>query len=138
MARTVADAVAVFDVIAGPDPRDPITLESRDKLPAGGYKQFLKTDGLRGARIGVLRYVVGLTADPEVVGIFNRAVADLKKQGATIVDPVSIPELEQTPNVYTRGEDLVWTRCSPFKYQLRDFLAREPNPPVRGVDEIVK
>lgn len=138
MARTVADAVTVFDVIAGPDPDDPVTLASRDKTPPGGYKQFLKADGLRGTRIGVLRYVVGPTADPEIVRLYDRAIADLKRQGASIVDPVSIPDLEKMPNVYTRGEDLVWTRCSPFKYQLRDYLAHEPNAPVHDVDEIMK
>jgi len=139
MARTVADAVAVFDVISGPDPGDPVTLASGDKIPSGGYEQFLKADGLRGARVGVLRYVVGPTADPEVVRLYDRAITDLKGQGATIIDPVSIPELEKTPNVYTRGEDLVWTRCSPFKYQLRDYLALQgASAPVHDVDEIVK
>ena len=140
MARTVADAVAIFDVIAGPDPDDPVTMASRDKLPSGGYAQFLRVDGLRGARIGVLRYVMDpRTADPEVVQVFDRAVADLKAHGAIVVDPVSIPELETTPNVYTKGEALVWTRCSPFKYQLHDYLALlGPHASVHDVDEIVR
>jgi amidase len=140
MARTVADAVAIFDVITGPDADDPITMASREKLPSGGYAQFLRADGLRGARIGVLRYVMNpQTADPEVVQLFDRAVADLKAQGASVVDPVSIPELERTPNVYAEGEALVWTRCSPFKYQLHDYLASlGPSAPVHDVDEIVK
>jgi Asp-tRNA(Asn)/Glu-tRNA(Gln) amidotransferase A subunit family amidase len=139
MARTVADAVTVFDVIAGPDPDDPITQASRGKMPTGGYTQFLRPNGLRGARLGVLRYVMGPTADPEVVRLFDRAIADLKRQGASVVDPVSLPELEKTPNVYTQGEDLVWTRCSPFKYQLHDYLANVgPNAPVHDVDEVIK
>jgi Asp-tRNA(Asn)/Glu-tRNA(Gln) amidotransferase A subunit family amidase len=58
MARSVADAVAVFDVIAGPDPDDPITLESKNRMPAQGYMSFLSKDGLRKARIGVLRSVM--------------------------------------------------------------------------------
>jgi amidase len=140
MARTVGDAVAVFDVIAGSDQDDPVTEASRHKIPQGGYAQFLQKDGLRGARIGVVRYVMDpRTADPEVVQLFDRAVVALKMQGAAIVDPVSVPELERQPNAYTRGEELVWTRCSPFKYQLHDYLARlGPNAPVHDVDEIVK
>ncbi len=139
MARTVTDAVTVFDVIAGPDPDDPITQASRGKMPMGGYTQFLRPDGLRGARLGVLRYVLGPTADPEVVRLFDRAIADLTAQGASVVDPVSLPELERTPNVYTKGEDLVWTRCSPFKYQLHDYLASVgPHAPVHDVDEILQ
>ena len=55
MARSVADAVAVLDVIAGVDPADPVTLSSRDKMPAQGYRQFLVKNGLQGARLGILR-----------------------------------------------------------------------------------
>ena len=33
MARTVADAVAIFDVIAGYDPADPVTAASQGKRP---------------------------------------------------------------------------------------------------------
>jgi len=141
MARTVADAVTVLDVIAGPDPADPVTMESKDKLPRGGYSQFLVKNGLQGARIGVLRFMVNpKIADPAVVELFDRAIADLKAQGATIVDPVPMPELEKAgPSVYTRGERLVWTRCSPFKFQLHDYLTNlGPSAPIRSLDEIVQ
>src|SRR6516162_4365710 len=52
IARTVADAVAVFDVVAGYDPGDPVTTASEGKRP-DSYLKFLDKDGLRGARIGV-------------------------------------------------------------------------------------
>lgn len=54
MTRTVADAVAVLEVIVGQDPADPVTLESEGRVP-DNYRQFLDADGLQGARIGVLR-----------------------------------------------------------------------------------
>ena len=54
MTRTVADAVAVLEVIVGQDPADPVTLESEGRVP-DNYRQFLDADGLEGARIGVLR-----------------------------------------------------------------------------------
>src|SRR5882724_9147772 len=54
MARTVADAVAVFDVIAGHDPNDPVTAAAVGKR-ADSYLKFLDRDGLKGARIGVVR-----------------------------------------------------------------------------------
>ena len=54
MTRTVADAVAVLEVIVGQDPADPVTLESEGRVP-DNYSQFLDPDGLEGARIGVLR-----------------------------------------------------------------------------------
>ena len=54
MTRTVADAVAVFQVIAGEDPDDPATAAARGR-PIPNYAQSLQRDGLKGARIGILR-----------------------------------------------------------------------------------
>ena len=54
MARTVADAVAVLEVIVGQDPADPVTFESEGRVP-DSYRQFLDANGLEDARIGVLR-----------------------------------------------------------------------------------
>ena len=54
MTRTVADAVAVLEVIVGQDPADPVTFESEGQVP-DNYRQFLDADALQGARIGVLR-----------------------------------------------------------------------------------
>src|SRR4029453_287246 len=50
MARTVADAVAIFDVIAGYDPADPVTAASQGKR-ADSYMKFLDKDGVRGMRL---------------------------------------------------------------------------------------
>ncbi|MYC98830.1 MAG: amidase [Gammaproteobacteria bacterium] len=54
MTRTVADAVAVLEVIVGQDPADPVTFESEGRVPEN-YRQFLDAGALEGARIGVLR-----------------------------------------------------------------------------------
>lgn len=54
MTRTVADAVAVLEVIVGQDPADPVTFESEGQVP-DNYRQFLDAGALQGARIGVLR-----------------------------------------------------------------------------------
>lgn len=56
IARTVADAVAVLDVIVGYDERDSdATSVASGFIPEGGYRQFLKEDGLEGKRLGILR-----------------------------------------------------------------------------------
>ena len=95
MARTVEDAVRVFEVIAGYDPADPITERCRDKQP-DGYTGFMDADGLKGARIGVFRYYTDLeTADQHVKGVFNEAVADIEAQGATVIDPFEVPDFEE-------------------------------------------
>ncbi|MFN0124891.1 MAG: amidase, partial [Blastocatellia bacterium] len=52
LARTLTDAVRVLEVIAGHDPADPVTKMSEGKIPKS-YTQFLRKDGLKGARLGV-------------------------------------------------------------------------------------
>jgi Asp-tRNA(Asn)/Glu-tRNA(Gln) amidotransferase A subunit family amidase len=93
LARTVADAAAVLSVVAGYDPADPITSESNGKV-AKDYTKFLDKDGLKGARIGVLRrFVDAPSGDPEIKALTEKAIAEMKAQGAEIVD-FDIPEYE--------------------------------------------
>ena len=87
MARTVEDAVAVFQVVVGSDPADPVTAAAAAHLPQN-YAASLVRDGLKGARIGVLRFAYERdSTDPEIVQVFMRAVDDLVNAGATIIDP---------------------------------------------------
>jgi amidase len=94
LARTVADTAALLTVVSGYDPADPIT-----KLAEGHTKNYtlaLRKDGLRGARIGVLRrYIDTPNTDPEVRALTEKAIADLKAQGATVVDPFDIPRYDE-------------------------------------------
>ena len=54
--RTVTDAVYLLDEIVGYDPRDHMASKSAAPfIPKGGYKQFLKPDGLHGKRLGIVR-----------------------------------------------------------------------------------
>ncbi len=77
MARTVEDAVTVFQVIAGSDADDPVTAAAAAHLPQN-YAASLVRDGLKGARIGVLRFAYERdSTDPEIVQVFMRAVDDL-------------------------------------------------------------
>jgi amidase len=93
LARTVADAAAVLTVVAGYDPADPITRESEGKA-AKDYTRFLDKNGLRGARIGVFRrYIDTATTDPEIKTLTEKAIEDIKAQGAEVVD-FTIPDFE--------------------------------------------
>ncbi len=73
MARTVADAAILLAALAGPDPRDPATLGHDAEIVdvVDGLRAPLATDGLRGARIGVLRDVFGF--NPRVDRIMEEA-----------------------------------------------------------------
>jgi amidase len=91
MARTVADAAILLSLIAGPDPSDPSTAAAAGRV-TDAYVEALDGEGLRGARIGVAR--AGVTGySPAADSLFERAIEDLRRQGAVIVDPAEIPNL---------------------------------------------
>jgi len=92
MCRTVEDAVRLLEVTAGYDPHDPITKNSQGKIPKT-YTQFLKKDGLKGARIGVMRQLVDKNIHPEIKQLFDKAIADMTQAGAQVVD-VTIPDFD--------------------------------------------
>ncbi len=89
MCRSVYDCAAMLDAIAGYDPADLPTQNSVGKLPDRPYTSFVDKNGLKGARIGVLREMFRngpLHTDGNALA--EKAIADMKKAGAVIVDPV--------------------------------------------------
>jgi amidase len=91
MARTVADAALLLAAMAGTDPGDAAT-RSADARGRRDYSASLVRDGLRGARIGVVRNrLFGYSAAADALA--EAAIADLKREGAIIVDPAPIPTL---------------------------------------------
>ena len=132
MARTVADAAAVLQVVAGYDPDDPVTAAAKDH-PTPNYADYLKKDGLKGARIGVLRQAFdNQPVDPEVRAVFNRALEDMRKAGATVIDTVIITDLDSIRRS-NRGN------CNPFRYEINKWLADQgPNVPVHSIDSIAR
>lgn len=93
MCRTVEDVARVLTVVAGHDPSDPAT-ELIKNQTAIEYTTFLQQDGLRGARIGVLRsYFPPEDCDPGVIALMEDAIADLIRFGAEIHDPFVQPPI---------------------------------------------
>ena len=126
MTRTVEDAVRIFDVIAGTDPADPVTAEADARRPPS-YMEFL-VDDLEGVRIGVAGQLAFTeTADPEILMRFAAALDDLRGLGATVVDDFAIPDLDSL----RRG-----LGCSRFRYDIENYLATLPDPPVSTLEEI--
>jgi Asp-tRNA(Asn)/Glu-tRNA(Gln) amidotransferase A subunit family amidase len=130
MARTVADAVEVFNVVVGSDSEDSVTAQADAKRDAD-YRKFIVKDGLKGARIGILRQAYETpTTDSGVVMVFNKALDDLRTAGATVVE-ARIDSLQQV----LRGGG----GCSRFKHDLEAyFAARGESAPVKTVDDIVR
>jgi amidase len=136
MARSVTDAATVLQVVAGYDPDDPVTAAVKDK-PIPDYRASLVRDGLKGARIGVLRQAFeGPTVDPEVRAVFNRAIEDLRKAGATVLDTVMIDGLD---SIRRAGRGGGGGPCSPFKYEFNAWLTQQGAAvPVKSIDTIVR
>jgi len=100
MTRTVTDMAKLLDVMVGYDPDDPVTALGVGHVP-DSYTKSLDRNGLKGARIGILREPMGYTTEPDsedfktVTAIFDKAIADLKAAGAVVVDPVVVPRLNE-------------------------------------------
>lgn len=126
MARTVADAALLLTAIAAPDANDPAS-GGKARPAAVDYTAHLKPDGLKGARIGVLRKSAGF--HPDVDAAFDRAVAALAAAGATVVD-VEIP----TAGKWDAPEFTVL--LSEFRPGLEAYLA-DSGAPVRRFEELI-
>src|SRR6266542_3093281 len=163
MARSVTDAAILLGVLEGnnPDPNDPAT---KACAPIRDYTQFLKKDGLRGARIGIPRanYYDKTTPpgterprgglNPEQLKAMNEAIAVLKEQGAVVVDPADIPSVvDKDPKnnlllfgVCTDMDDVKARKCSiDLAYGMeRDFNAflktLGEKPPVKSLTDLRK
>jgi amidase len=130
MARTVADAAAVLGAMVGVDPSDPPTSSSAAK-GRREYTSVLDANGLRGARIGVVRNrLFGYSAAAD--RLTEAAIADMKRQGAVIVDPANIPTLGQFDD--SEFEVLLYE----FKAGLNKYLRwLGPASPVHSLKDVI-
>jgi Asp-tRNA(Asn)/Glu-tRNA(Gln) amidotransferase A subunit family amidase len=136
MARTVRDLAKLLDGMVGYDPEDPQTALGVGKVD-GSYTRHLDPGALNGARIGILRESIGNQSDPNapdfkiVDTAFEKNVAELKAAGATVVDPLVIPNLKKllaTRERYPAENDAA----------LELYLARNPGSPYKSRDDIIK
>ncbi len=128
MARSVADAAALLNILAGYDAADAATkpLEQRGPLD---YRQYLNRSALHGARIGVLRQDAGFSA--EVDQLLQHALDVLRSQGAVIVDPVALP----TQGMFEDDEQT--TLLYEFKDGLNRYLSERGAGPPRTLAELI-
>jgi amidase len=122
MAKAVTDAAILLGALEGaaPDANDDAT--KRCPPPAGrDYTRFLDPKALPGARIGVPRAFFyekttppgakeprgGLSADQ--ARVMAEAIAVLKQQGATVVDPADIPSVVAAD---AKSSFLNWPTCA--------------------------
>ena len=130
LCRTVRDAAILLGLLTGVDEEDKATSESRGKSYAD-YTQFLVADGLRGARIGVVRGTFGFNA--AVDAVMATALEQLKSQGAVLIDPAEI----ETRGKFDDSESTVF--MYELKADLNAYLARlGPRAPVHTLQEVIE
>ena len=130
MCRTLRDAAIVLGALTGMDSADSATTESREHSYTD-YTQFLKEDGLRGARIGVVRRTFGFNED--VDKLMEAALETMKKQGAVLVDPAPIESAGKF------GESEFTIFLYELKADLNAYLAKlGPNAPVTTLKDIIE
>ncbi|HEU4355191.1 MAG TPA: amidase family protein, partial [Actinomycetota bacterium] len=86
LARTVADAVALLEVLVGMDPRDPATAAAPTGLD---LRDGLDGVSLEGIRIGVARNMAGF--HDRVDAVLEDAIQALRDLGAEVIDPADVP-----------------------------------------------
>jgi amidase len=125
MTRSVADAAAMFEVMAGPDPHDPTALDA----PAPHCRAALER-GVRGLRIGIDERFMGEFAHPEVLAALHAALEVLQRAGVRLV-AVAIPDVSHLLSewfVVCAAEALVGhaatypTRAGDYGPSFRSFL----------------
>ena len=128
MTRTVEDGAKLFNVIAGFDPNDPLTVPDKREED---YRDFLNPEGLIGKRIGVFRRLVDHdNADEEITQLFLNALEAMRSAGATIVDFIVIEDFDAL------NEDI--KSCGSFRYDLKKYLNSLDDPPIDDVSSLLE
>lgn|SRR5690625_241076 len=113
MAKTVADAAALMEVIAGFDPNDPTSAN----VPAGGYLEALSGD-VKGLRIGIIEDYFFHNVDSGIEKLIRERLQDLENEGAEVVS-LSLPALR-----YAEWAELAVSLVEAATIHHRDLVKR--------------
>lgn len=126
LARTVKDAVILLEAMIGVDETDSVTKESIGKSKEN-YSQFLKSDGLKGKRIGLEKKKY---SNPLLNELLDKAITIMKQQGATIVEIEYLDEINS--NGGAENEVLEFE----FKYGVNKYLSTS-NSNIKSLEEVI-
>ncbi len=131
IARTVADAAKMLEVMQGSDPADPSTMVGDRQAPES-YMPFLNKDALKGARIGVLKVLFGGKPEhQEVNRVMADAISAMRAAGATIVD-IDEPALDSDKLIAEQD-----VQKYEYKTLINQYLAGIPNAPSKTLADIL-
>jgi amidase len=129
MARTVRDVAILLGRMAGADADDKATSASAGKI-SPDYTKFLDPNGLKGARLGIVRKYFGF--NDAVDQLMNNLIDEMKHAGADITDPADIPTIGKFDD----------TELTVFFYELKAdlaaYFARLGNTaPVKSLKDVI-
>ena len=128
MARTVRDVAILLGAMAGADPEDSATADSRGKV-FPDYTKFLDPRGLKGARLGVVRKYCGF--NDAVDHFMDSLIDEMKRAGAEIADPADIPTIGKFDD----------SELTVFYYELKAdlaaYLARRGSSSVKSLKDVI-
>ncbi|XP_028794044.1 probable amidase At4g34880 [Neltuma alba] len=133
IARTVADAVHVLDVIAGRDENDEGTIEASRHIPRGGYAQYLNPEGLSGKRLGILRFPNYFNFPDSSIqnATYQQVFQTLREKGATVVDDVVI---EHNDEIH---ENEMIALLAEIKRDMNSYLSKLHFTPSKSMAELI-
>ena len=99
MGRTVADAAALHEVLAGHDPHDSTSLRDQATGFLAVAEAGAASGSLAGKRLGVIRQLTGEGVEPGVQAVFDEALAIAEAAGAEIVD-IDCPSFSYAVEAY--------------------------------------
>ena len=127
MTTSVLDAARLLTAMAGSDPSDTATAEA-DRYKTDFAKSLARAS-LAGVRIGVLRKQAGNMAG--VTALFDKALADMERAGAQIVEIEYYPDEKMWRDEYA-------VLLYEFREGIDAYLASLPGaPPVRTLDDLI-
>ncbi|CAI8618536.1 unnamed protein product [Vicia faba] len=131
--RTVSDAAYVLETIAGIDTVDKATIEASKYIPKGGYAQFLKKDGLRGKRLGVVRLFYNFGNETFMHETFKLRLKTLRQRGAVLVDILKIDDID---DISIAQSEIIALNFE-FKLSLNAYLKDLIASPVKSLAGVI-
>ncbi|GMH16376.1 hypothetical protein Nepgr_018217 [Nepenthes gracilis] len=132
--RTVTDAVRVLDAIVGFDELDEATKKVQEYIPVGGYTRFLRLDGLKGKRLGIVRNPFFNFDDGSLQDLaFKRHFRTLRRMGGLLVDKLEIANIDK---ILASSSEIIALEAE-FKLSLNYYLKELLVSPVRTLADVI-
>ncbi|KAK7742401.1 hypothetical protein SLS53_004547 [Cytospora paraplurivora] len=145
LAKSTWDVAALLGLMAGYDEKDSYSLAA-EPYRKTNYTQYLVDNGFKGLRIGIPRYpfynttVTGIRdAIPPAI---DAAIEKLRELGATIIDPVTLPNAEDYtytfPGQAARDNNATIVLQYDVKTDMADYLQTQlVNSSITTLEDIV-